>query len=652
MATWNLVNADDPALARTAIGVTTFYVASYVAAEGSAAAGIAAAIVAAGAVPAGVVDFGGVSYVTAATVTVGVAGVTLQNGGIVPTGAFTALTVTAADVTVRNMTFSRASTAPVGTDSDARNCVYVNAERFRSFDCDYSGADLAIIYLEGGACNNSEVRGGSITGPRATQNAAGIYVSPSADGNRNLVFEGIHIHDCTDGILAFDTGYSRIEGNRVDTLRRLPEVTLTGWSVFSGNVYRQRTATGSNPGVDGPSDDRADGPTVVLLQGSTIRTQVTGTAPGTNQWSSTSGYVYLNLGGTDPGTVTITSRIVSGYGVTVYSSSVGDVADVSYNVISNNIISDVDGFGVYIQLSNSAGAVGNTVSGNRLESVCLAGRQTTSLPFAGIGVVGGAGTTISNNLIKGVGASGLTVPGVLVWPGSSNATPSGRIVGTIVRNSWGAGFSVESRNWSMVACNAHSSAGSGIAVTTATAGYVLEGVSLVGCTVTDSTSAAIHVDGSAAAVIGNIAVQIIGCNVVDNLHRGIQFSGGSAAVKVSQCSVVGCLIKNNVYQHVLITGFCSDIVVANNALSSTVSGSSGYSAAANVTNCTEYANSYSFAGTAKTLTSPVMSFARRLVAVPAAVGSTGVSGDYAVDNSHVYFCTSNTNWRQITLTTW
>lgn len=606
MATWNLVNADDPALARTAIGITATYVSTFAAAGPTNQAAIQAAITEAAAKSDGVVDFEGVHYVTTGTVTVADNAVTLQNGGIVPTGEFCALHVTGDDVTVRDMTFDRAATSPYSASSPELSCVQVAGERFRSLDCHYLGAELACVYLIGGACDGSVIRGGSMTGTPSRQNACGVYAQPTATGNQNITVEGVTIHDTTDGVVLYDTGASRVANNRVTNLRKVPTIELTGWTLVSGNIWKQRTATGSNPGVDGPPGDRDDGSTIVLFDNGTQRTNVGTSTPGTNEWGSVDGWVYLNLGGTDPNTRTITSAVVSGYGLMVYVKS-ADPSVCSDNRIVDNYVEDCDGFGIYLQIGNGVGARNNHVAGNILKDVCLEGAQTLSLPFSGIGVTGGADTLISDNTIDGVGASGKPAPGVQVFGNPSNTTPSGRIVGTTVKNGWGPGFHLWASNWQLVGCRAADNQQAGFLVSHSTAAAIVRGVVLAGCVSERNATDGFSVNGL-TSTIGYLSASIIGGAAIGNTYRGIDIRGSANATPtLRDVTVQGVTLKDNgsaSYAQVNIVGIAARIIVTGCTMSSATASAVGLQVGANCTDVTVENNSYDIA-IPESLTAPV-----------------------------------------------
>jgi parallel beta-helix repeat protein len=528
-------------MANAVNSVTSVTVSRFLPGAASNQAAIAAAISEAGVN--GVVDFEGVSYVTTGTVTVSTAGVTLQNGGIRPTGQFMALYVTAADVTVRDMKFSRSQSYNFDDDTHERCCVSVAAQRFSSYNCDYLSTNLACVYFANGSCDGAIISGGEMTGTAATQSGCGVLAAAGATGHRNITVTGVYVHDTTDGILLFDSSDCLVAHNRVESLRRLPTVTLTGWTLVSGTTWRQRTASGT-PGVDGPPSDRADGPSVVFTINGTQSAveSYDSTTPSSNRASISGGFVYINLA-TNPNSATITSNIVSGYAYMIYSFG-DDGSLCSRNRLINNTADDIDGFGIYMQLGGGDTARGNIVAGNILTNVCLEGSQTETLAFSGLTISNGADTLVSGNRVNGVGSSGKAVPGVYVnWSGTFGA-PSGRIVDTIVSGSFTVGFDIRASNWSLQGCHSYDNANTGFRVYTTLAAVVIDNVTLTDCHAYGNTTEGFAIDGGVAG-IGYVSANIIGGTSIGNTRRGVILNSRSDGSTVKNCSIVGMKVTDN-----------------------------------------------------------------------------------------------------------
>jgi hypothetical protein len=603
--------AVDERAARAAIGDTDIRVSAYVAGTATYQEAIEAAITVAAARPNGVVDFEGVIYETTGTVSVSSPGVTLTSGGITTLGEFPALRVLAADVTVRGLTFSRAKSSPFSDTVEARSCVSVSAQRFSSIDCNYLATAHSCVYLANGKCDGAVIRGGEMTGSAAVQDASGIYAASGSIGNQNLTIDGVYVHDTVDGFFLFDTGSSVVTNNKVESLRRLPTLTLTGWTLVSGNVYRKRSAPGTNPGVDGPLTDRADGNTSVIKNNGTPvpTTSYDSTTPGANETTLSGGYVYVNLAGVDPNTRTMTSDIVSGYGIAtyVYGDQGTNEALMCRNRISGNYIKDVDGFGIYLQLGRSDGAQDNHVVNNTLKDVCLEGSQTPMLPFAGIGVTSGSDTLLMGNTINGVGSAGKEAPGVYVARNSNDTKTRGRIVGTTVTNGFGRGFQIYHSNWSLDGCHAHKNTSDGFQIFQKAG--VVQNVTLSNCHSSANGGQGILVDGSFGGALDHVSAHIIGGSVVGNASRGIVLYSAGTTSTVRDCMVSGVSVRDNglafsAVQQIWVRGMCSRVAVTDCSISSTGTFAVGVGVDAIATETVVGANQYNLA-TPETLNGPV-----------------------------------------------
>lgn len=528
-----------------------------------------------------VVDFEGVSYVTTGTVTISDDGVSLINGGIRADGIFPALRVQAKDVTVRDMKFSRSKSRAWHDSSPERCCVVVTGERFRSYDCEYLAANLACLLLTHGACAGSVISGGEMTGTADVQNGAGVMTEPGLTGNRDITISGVFIHDVVAAVLLFDTSHSVVENCRVERLRKLPTLELTGWNLVSGNVYRQRSASGV-PGVNGVPSDREDAATVVVtVNGEKYSgVKIGSTTPPENSASIAGGYIYINLGGMDPNNAIIFSDCVSGYGITVYSTNSNSEL-CGWNRITANTVADCDGFGVYLQLGGTAEAKGNQVAGNVLTNVCMTGSQTPALPFAGIGVAAGSETLITGNRVDGVGSPNNAVPGVYInWAKGVAGTPSGQLVDTTVSRSYGFGFDIRSSNWTAHGCRAENNGNSGFTVKTTLMDGVVENIIFTDCTADSNGGEGFAVDGSVAD-IGYLTASIIGGAATGNGRRGIAFNSSPARTTTKNCSAIGVDISDNSsskpteYAQVLVNGMAQKTRVVECRISDESTGAKG-----------------------------------------------------------------------------
>lgn len=464
-----------------------------------------------------VMDLGGLAYKTTAPLTLSKA-VVLRNGTI-NAGNHNALTITGSGVVLdKGLKLTRGTGSGV-LDTLAQKALVSATAPFVSDGVAYSGTAHSCVYLAHALCNGTTIRHGSMVNNTAAQDSAGVYVAAGATGNLDITVDAVSISGaCADGVLIFDSQRCRVSGCRINGMAILPTVTLAGWTLVTGNIYKQRTASGT-PGSTGVSTDRADGNTRVVKQaGTQLVESGTPTTPGTNTWGESGGFVYINLGGTDPNTVTITSDIVSGYGVTFYSTANG-FTTVSANLVDGNQIHDVDGFGIYMQLSNySNTCVDNKTAFNTLTNVCLKGSQSTTLPFAGIAWNGGLNCLSIGDHIDTVGTVSLTVPGF--YASDAGVPCRGRAIGVVVANSLAAeGFRCnDASEWSYIGCTATGNATSGFKGQL-NPSRVVTGLQFLGCTATGNALAGLSLDASQSGAV--CSAVIIGGDYYSNTQQGI-----------------------------------------------------------------------------------------------------------------------------------
>lgn len=520
------------------------------------------------ALPAGAtVDLGGRSYRVSAPIVLNKA-LTLRNG-LVTAGDHNALTITAPGVILGPALQLFRSSAPSAISTIASRALVAASAPFRSYDVDYSGSAQSCVHLGHGQCNGTVIRGGTMTNNAAHQDAAGVYAAAGAAGNIDISIENVNISGtCSQGIALFDAKRCTIRNNRVNGMKVLPTVTVTGWTATgTGNVYRARTAAGS-PGTTGPTTDRVDGNTRVVRNGATLLVEgATPTNPGANRWGTSGGYLYLDLGGTDPNTATITSDIVSGYGITLYSTTNG-FSDMSENLVALNHVSNVESFGIYMQLSNYADTcVNNKTIGNVLRNVCTKGSQTTLLPYAGVGWNGGVNCLSLGDHIDTVGSSGIPAPGF--FPSDASVVCRGQAIGVTVVNSFGEGFRLtNASNWTYNGCEASNNATSGFrAFFPATA--IVRGLEIVGCRGRGNVLRGIDLDASTAGAYA--AATITGGVYHDNGQQGIQLSA------VRNTTVTAVQLHNNgvtSFHQIRFVGDCKDCGFNNLDLYHTLAGAS------------------------------------------------------------------------------
>lgn len=359
--------------------------------------------------------------------------VTLRNGTLTSKG-FRTLLVNHPDVRLENMTC-------VASGGEGVPAVYVQAEMFISVNTHYFAESSSALVFQHGTCDHSFVQGGSAGSASRRQNACGVYVSAGNKGNRGITIDGVTVRGGTDrgpdGIIVYDAAGCTVRNCVVTGLVALPEAAVTGWTDMGGGVYQSGTV-------------RVDGPTRALLVDGGERSEhwANPTQPAPNTWGTSGGRVYLNLGGLNPADRTVVSRIVSGYGITLYCTA-GEWRTMSNNTVADNHVEDVDGFGIYLQLGDTI-AVGNTTRGNTLINTCRKGVQSWSLPFSALGVIGGTGTLLDGDVIDGAGATGDNTPGVKInWSNSHGRLSGGTITGARVRNATGPGVQINGGDWKL-----------------------------------------------------------------------------------------------------------------------------------------------------------------------------------------------------------
>lgn len=456
-----------------------------------------------------VIDLGGKTYLLATTWNI-TKQVEIRNGTLTAAGRRVAL-INAADVTCRDVYFNRTTSA---LGSDDGSAVFVQGLRYLSIDCDYRSSARQPLRMGHAVANGTTIRGGTCYPEVAYADVAGIYVNAGATGNLDILIERVTVQgngSSTNGISIYDSSRCTVRNCVVDTATMLPEISWvsSGWALVSGNIY-SRT-------------DRTDGGTRAVFIGATEYTENTSTptTPGSNQWGVSGGTLYLNLGGTDPNTQTVISRIVSGYGIMFYSSTDGYL-NMSDNRVEHCRIRNTDGFGIYLQLDD-LGASRNGTLNNILTNVCLKGRQSTKLPFAAIGVGAGTDTSLIGDTIDTVGNGAFLAPGLRISPDQVSFSSSGVVVGMQVRGATDSGITFGSGQWKFIGCRANNNGDQGFEVWNNQSTDVVD-VELISC---QANNNAVHGVLADASIIGGSTyrVSIIGGLYYSNTSRNIMMKG-------------------------------------------------------------------------------------------------------------------------------
>jgi hypothetical protein len=518
------------------------------------------------AAPAGaILDFAGLTYAVTGTINLSKA-LTVRNGTLVGTNSVV-LIVTTAGTVLRDLTISR-STTWNGTDDGSG--VAINADRVRVENCNFTNAYSSCLAILDGA-DDVTVVGGTYSNSSARQDASAIQAKAGATGHQRIHVRGVNVTaSAAMGINMYNCSDSSVSQSTITACRKLPQVTLTAWTVVSGNIYSVT--------------DRTDGGTRVLRNNGVMLVEnvATPTTPGANQWGISGGLVYVDLAGTNPTTRTMTSDIVSGYGIYFYDANAGGMYR---NRITESNITDCDGFGIYV-----VGSGGDMkITDCALRNVALEGQQHDSLPFAGIGL-SGLSTSLVNCSVDGAGSVGKTLPGVKTDAGTF------RLTNVVVRNATNAGFIL----WgdvTAVNCESLSNTGSGFTASPTTGATVLR---LIGCR---SVSNAAHGIDISPTGSGTVSAQILGGYVANNTLRGVFVNVASDVV------IEGANIYNNggtAQQQILISAGVVSGAIIGNRIGHTSASALGITIAAGVADMTLTGNVVTTITTsAYTVSSPV-----------------------------------------------
>lgn len=479
--------------------------------------------------------------------------VTLRNGTLRFADARVVL-VNAAGVRFERMAFVRTGF----NRDDGGAAVYVQKESFRSVDCHYSSTGGSALVFKHGESNFARVTGGTAESLSRRQNAGGIYVSAGNVGNYGIVIDGVTVTGGVDkgpdGILLYDASGCVVRNCTVKHLRALPDVTIPQtWTNTGGNIWESAPV-------------RSDGPTrVVLVNGQewTEDDATQTTAPvNANTWGISGDRVYLNTA-TDPNTMTVVSRIVSGYGLTLYCTA-GEWRTFSNNRVEGNRVEDVDGFGLYLQLGDIV-ATNNQTEGNVLINTCLKGEQSNKLPFAALGVIGGRHTTLMNDAVEGVGSAGFpVVPGFKhnnAFDASGNFS-TGSIVGMKVRGATGYGFLQNGGMYQYTNCHSSLNGQNGYGFIPEKNTTVLD-AEMVSCEAVDNTLQGIN--AVASSVPGSTLHLTVQGGFFRKNQRGIHMAGVDTAIIGG-----GIVFDGNTQQSINIATGCGTVHIDGAMFTNTV----------------------------------------------------------------------------------
>lgn len=492
------------------------------------------------------VDFGGRTAYVSAPWTMDVAQVTLSNGGI-EADDYRSLHVDALSVTLDNFTATRGTGLGGATTAAQMSNIHASStsDGFTIRGGVYTDAFQAVIYLDDGL-HDATIDGATVSNSNSYQDSSCIYAAAGSTGHQRIAVQNCKVTStgCANGVAMYDCSDSTVRDCVVSGATRIADVTLTGWSNVSGNIYS--------------TADTALGQTRVILNNGTQVTENTSTptTPGSNQWGVSGETVYINLGGTNPSTRTITSKIVSGYGIYYYSTE----KPLRGNKVIDCVVTDCDGFGIYYTSPerDSTAPIENLIDGCTLRNVCIDGIQDTSLPFGGIGIaLRDAGSiTISDTDINGVGtavtglASGVRVNNV------GTGTAIVKLSNVTVRDATANGFHLSESDIVAENCTAMASGSDGFFVTTTTASTMR--TEFKGCRVLTTGSHGVETSRFAGSTL---RLTWLGGEVADAGLRGMFMS------EVTGLKIDGATVRNwaAAQQGILLSGTagCVDAVVTN-----------------------------------------------------------------------------------------
>lgn len=446
----------------------------------------------------GIIDLGGLTFKLEQTLSINKK-VIIRNGSFISSVDRVA-TVSAAGTRLENVSFVR--TGPATANSGALTLT--------AADCILEDVTATSTQGEGlrmgnGTANGTQVRGGYYATSDPNESFA-IQLLSGAAHNYDVSISGAKIRNTGygTGIGLYNCSRSTVEHCDVRNIRRSPLVTLTGWALVSGTVYRtlDRTDTATNAVYVNDVEFRknADPDT---------------TTPALNYYTVPGdGYIYINTG-VDPSTQTVKSTRTNGYGILFYATS-SEALGMSDNLMAHNYVEDTDGFGLYYQTLQNVPRNNRTLK-NTLRNVCLKGVTVGDLPFAGIGVFGGLDVQLDGDMIDGAGSVGAPAPGIDIKASVGTPHMTGVIMGVTVLNAKGHGISLPPGTWRLDAVEASFNTGSGITHGTTVAGDVLD-VTLTGCVARNNSGNGAYFETTSTA---ELRPKFIGGRYTDNAVRNI-----------------------------------------------------------------------------------------------------------------------------------
>lgn len=446
-----------------------------------------------------VIDLGGKTYNLGSMLTINKT-VTIRNGTLLSSVGRVAI-VTAPNVVLENVAFIRTGTAGVANPG----ALVLNAAGARLVDVTASSTVGEGLRMGNGNCNGTKIIRGSYSSSEVSD-GMGIHLVSGGLHNYDIKISGptVRVTGYGTGIALYNCSRSTVEHSDVRGIRRSPWVTLTGWTLVSGTVYRalDRTDVVSNAVYVNDVEYRKN-------------TDPASTTPALNYYTTPGdGYLYINTG-VSPATQAVKTTRTNGYGILMYATSSENLG-MSDNLMAHNYVEDTDGFGLYYQTLENISKNNRTLK-NTLRNVCLTGVTVGDLPFAGIGVFGGLDVQLDGDEINGVGSTLTPAPGVDLKASVGVPHMTGSLSNVSVLNAKGHGISLAPGTWRLTGVSTTYNTGSGITHGTVVTGDILD-VTLTACVSTNNAGNGAYFETTSS---GEIRPRFIGGRYTDNTIRNI-----------------------------------------------------------------------------------------------------------------------------------
>ena len=468
-------------------------------------------------------------------------------GGRIHVSGAPAFIVEAADVEFDRVTIERtvvgASTSALswrGARGILRNC-NISCETGAAFN---GGAGL---------CDGTIIDGGKFSSSAAKSTTV-IWFNSGAQ-NDNITVKNTDVSytgsGFGSGIALYSASNSVVFNNKVHAIRTAPWHAFTsGWTVFSGSVYRQldRTDIPESNAVWVGSDADWANDKVEYTQQSATSTLSAGryNTPG-------DGYIYIRLASSgDPNDVTVKTRRTDGYGILFYSTN-SATAGIANNLVADNRVWDTDGFGIYFKAGQGTPTT-NRSRNNLLEDVCKMGIAVGTLPFAGIGALGNTSLNMTNDVIRRAGTTAYPVPGVYILHDSASSQFTKSILqGVRVEEPSASGYFLGLGVHKLSNCVVQNAGTTGFINNNNAAGECT--IEMIGCEAIGCGTALASSGAQFSGTTSTCSVSIIGGRFMNNALRGIQLT------TCVESKILGVTTGGNAQQGINIASSCARLII-------------------------------------------------------------------------------------------